>query len=107
MRAIDLAEWVQRLILSRKVPPAPLGITRGLGAAATLLESGGLPDGLATPAVVMKMDIEGSEFQVWSPTVLPLEAAASDCDLIAVPLAAAARVRAESRMLTSCPPPTH
>ena len=62
VRAIDLAEWIQRVVLQRRVPPPPTALMRGgAGAEATLLESGGLGIGMSTSAVVMKMDIEGSE----------------------------------------------
>lgn len=67
VQALDLAAWVQRVVLSRKVPPPPAAITRGLGGEASLVQANGLGEGLsARGSVVMKMDIEGSEFSVLS-----------------------------------------
>ena len=64
VQALDLAAWVQRVVLSRKVPPPPAAITRGLGGEASLVQANGLGEGLsARGSVVMKMDIEGVAYE--------------------------------------------
>ena len=58
MRAIDLAAFIQTTVLGRRMPPpAPPRM---------LAEAETDDEGVLTPSVVMKMDIEGSEFSVVS-----------------------------------------
>jgi len=62
---IDLARFVREVVLSRTIPPPPPSM-----ASLSLLDAKGLGEAggtaLATPSVVMKMDIEGSEFETLS-----------------------------------------
>jgi hypothetical protein len=75
VRALDLARWVEEVVLSRRVPALPQHARWTFGEAlaradnvdqakAAALRQG--IEGRATPSIVMKMDIEGSEFGVLS-----------------------------------------
>jgi hypothetical protein len=58
VRAIDLADWVRRVVLQRQIPEAPpRALLRGnAGADASMVASGGLSEGMLTSSVVMKVN---------------------------------------------------